>query len=599
MNLAVGLPLRNSQELDRLIVEISDPQSPSYRQYLSSSEFAERFGPAQSDYDKLSSFFEASGFTITATHPNRLILDITGPVSAIEKTFHVNMMAWQHPKRGQFISPDQDPSVDIDVAIADVTGLDNFVIPHPMNLKGTPLTSSYAPMSSTGSGPAGLFGGGDFRAAYAPGVTLTGAGQSVGLFELDGFFAADVAANFKQAGLPAVPVSIVTLDGFNSATPGGDNVEVILDIVMAGYMAPGASIIVYEGSVPNDVLNRMATDNTAKQLSSSWGFWPINTTTENIFKQYITQGQSLLQASGDSGGYTNGVMPPSDDPNLTVVGGTSLTTSGPGGTWVSESTWSGSGGGVSTTYPIPSYQTTVNMAAVGGSNTMRNIPDVALTADIQMFLICNNGQWISVGGTSAAAPLWAGFIALANQQAIASSKPTVGFLNPTLYSVGVGSGYGAAIHDIITGSNGFPARIGFDLSTGWGSPAGQSLINDLSPVATTPSFSLSTTAASATVQAGSSTTATVQIADHNGFSGAVHVERNRMLPSSGVTASFGTVNSSGAKQHVDAHGDHLCCNRQFEHHHSWRLRISHGQHEFDTGRNRRARLHLESFGPDG
>jgi subtilase family serine protease len=541
MNLTVGLPLRNQTDLELFLVEVSDPQSSNYRQYLSADEFAERFGPAQEDYDKLIAFFEASGFTVSATHPNRLILDISGPVAAIEKTFHVNMTVWHHPRRGQFIAPDQDPSVDTGVAIADVTGLDNFVLPHPMNLKSTPLIS--APMTVNGSGPSGLFAGGDFRAAYAPGVTLTGAGQSVGLFELDGFYTADVAANFKQAGLPAVPVSTVLLDGFSGA-PGGDNVEVILDIVMAGYMAPGANIIVYEGTSPNDVLNRMATDNAAKQLSSSWGFWPINTTTENIFKQYIAQGQSLLQASGDSGAYTAGVMPPSDDPNLTVVGGTGLTTTGPGGSWLSETTWSGSGGGVSTTYPIPSYQQAINMAALGGSNTMRNIPDVALTAAIQMFLICNNGQWISVGGTSAAAPLWAGFIALANQQAASKAKPSVGFLNPALYSTGDGANYETALHDITTGSNGFAARPGFDLSTGWGTPAGQPLINVLTQVTATPSFSLSTAAPTATVAAGSNTTATVQIADQSGFSGSVSLSATG-LPT-GVTASFSAVNANGA-----------------------------------------------------
>ena len=103
----------------------------------------------------------------------------------------------------------------------------------------------------------------------------------------------------------------------------------ILDIVMAGYMAPGASVIVYEGYYPNDVLNRMATDNLARQLSCSWGYG-INSTTEQIFKQMIAQGQSFFTASGDSGAYSGGIMPPADDPNVTSVGGTALTTSGSG-----------------------------------------------------------------------------------------------------------------------------------------------------------------------------------------------------------------------------------------------------------------------------
>jgi subtilase family serine protease len=321
----------------------------------------------------------------------------------------------------------------VDVAVLDITGLDNFVLPKPMDLRTASLAAA-APLV-TGSGPAGLFLGKDFRAAYAPSVTRTGAGQTIGLFELDGFYRNDVTANFQTAGLLPVPVQTVLLDGYNG-TPGSGNVEVILDIMMAAYMAPGASIIVYEGYNWNDVLNRMATDNTAKQLSSSWCFYPINATTEQIFKQMIAQGQSLMQASGDSGAYSGWIMPPANDPNVTVVGGTALTTAGAGGPWQSETAWGGSGGGVSPTYTIPTYQQKMNMAALGGSNAMRNIPDVAMVAAVQLYLICDNGTAISVGGTSAAAPLWAGFLALANEQAAVNGKPPVGFVNPAIYALG-------------------------------------------------------------------------------------------------------------------------------------------------------------------
>ncbi len=134
-------------------------------------------------------------------------------------------------------------------------------------------------------------------------------------------------------------------------------------------------------------------------------------------------------------------MTPSDDPSLTVVGGTSLTTSGSGGPWQSETATSvaAAGSAYLSDSELPGEIFT-NMAVNGGSPTMRNIPDVALTADIQIFLICNNGQGVSVGGTSAAAPLWAGFIALANQQAAAGGKPSVGFLNPS-YLLTVTDGY--------------------------------------------------------------------------------------------------------------------------------------------------------------
>ena len=301
LSLAVGLPLRNREELEHLLSQLADPSSPNFRQYLTPAQFAERFGPSEDDYQALAAFLRANGLAVTGTHPNRTILDVSGTVEEIESLLHVNMLYWSHPARGTFFAPDREPSVDAGVTILAITGLDNFVVPRPMDLKSHPLSGA-TPLT-TGSGPNGLFAGGDFRAAYAPAVTLNGAGQSIGLFELDGFYASDVQANFKQAGLTPVPVQTVLLDGFNGS-PAGGNVEVTLDIMMAAYMAPGASnIIVYEGTNWNDVLNRMATDNLASQLSSSWCFSPTNGTTEQIFEQMIAQGQSLFQASGDSGAY--------------------------------------------------------------------------------------------------------------------------------------------------------------------------------------------------------------------------------------------------------------------------------------------------------
>ena len=349
----------------------------------------------------------------------------------------------------------------------------------------------------------------------------------------------------SRPALTAVPTQTVLLDGV-SGTPGGSNIEVTLDIMMAAYMAPGLSkVIVYEGNNPNDILNRMATDNLAQQLSSSWSFSPINATTEQIFKQYIVQGQSFFQASGDSGAYKGPIMSPSDDPNVTVVGGTSLTTAGSGGPWQSESTWSGSGGGISTSYPIPSYQQGLSMVASGGSATMRNIPDVALTAAVQMFLIQSNGQAVAVGGTSAAAPLWAGFIALANQQGAAAGKPRVGFLNPLIYAIGKGLNHATDLHDITLGNNsGFAAISGYDLATGWGTPAGQHLIDDLTASLGLPAFTLAASQATLSIKQGSSGASTITVGPQNGFSGSVSLAASG-LPS-GVTTSFSPASTTGA-----------------------------------------------------
>jgi hypothetical protein len=186
------------------------------------------------------------------------------------------------------------------------------------------------------------------------------------------------------------------------------------------------------------------------------------------------------------------------------------------------------------------------MASKGGSTKMRNIPDVALTAAIEMYLICDNGSAISVGGTSAAAPLWAGFLALANQQAAANAKPPVGFINPLIYAIGGSGNYASDFHDITTGSNGFSAVGGYDLATGWGSPAGQHLIYDLTGTSAAPGFvlALPVTALGLRQPAAGATTSgatSLSIAPVSGFTGTVGLAVTG-LPA-GVTAVFSPASS--------------------------------------------------------
>jgi uncharacterized repeat protein (TIGR03803 family) len=502
LELVIGLPLRNREALTSLLGQLYDPASSNYHRYLTPAEFTERFGPAQQDYEAVMAFAKANGLRVIGTHPNRTLVDVSGSVGDIERTFHVKMQVYRHPDEARtFHAPDTEPSLDLAVPVLAVNGLDDFVLPYPMSLRKTSFKNAMkATPYATGAGPRGTFIGRDFRAAYAPGVSLDGAGQAVGLLEFDGYYTSDVLAYESLAGLPNVTLTNVLVNDF-SGQPGANNVEVALDIDMAISMAPGlAKVIVYEGKNGNDILNRMATDNQARQLSSSWGF---GTTTDairdQIFLQFILQGQSFFQASADDGARCVACPPhpPSDNPFVTVVGGTILTTSSPGGTWVSETTWPGSGGGVSTNYTIPSWQQGIDMTCNGGSTAMRNYPDVACVADA-IWLIANNGEEGIIGGTSASAPLWAGFAALVNQQAAASGQPSIGFINPAIYAIGKSSAYASAFRDITTGNNtntccgpsGFFACPGYDLCTGWGTPAGSNLIAALltppSPLRITP-----------------------------------------------------------------------------------------------------------------
>ena len=348
--------------------------------------------------------------------------------------------------------------------------------------------------------------GNDFWSAYVLDTALTGAGQIVGLFQLDGYSASDIAHYESVAGLPHVLLQNVLVDHASGLPSGsGGEVEVSLDIEMCISMAPGLSkIIVYEAPNPSpfvDIFNRMATDDEASQLSCSW-FVPngaAEPAADLIFQEMAAQGQTFLNASGDDDAYTGLIDFPGDTPYITQVGGTELTTSGPGGTWLSEKAWNrgngiGTGGGISTQYSIPSFQTNISMALNKGSTTMRNTPDVALTAE-NVYVRADNFDF-TVGGTSCAAPLWAGFMALVNQQAAVTGQSPAGLINTLADAIGAGPNYASEFHDITTGDNtwfGSPSKFfavsGYDLCTGWGTPTGQTLINALAnpePLIITP-----------------------------------------------------------------------------------------------------------------
>jgi hypothetical protein len=490
MRLSFDLPLRNREALTNLIELLYDESSPQQGRFLTPEEFAAAFGPTQEDYDAVVAYALSNGFTVTGTHSNRIMVDVEAPVATVEKAFGVRMNYYQHPNEDrQYFAPDADPALDLATPMLHVSGLDNYTMAHP-RLRTVESVKQTLAVAQSGSGTSGTFMGYDFRKAYLPNVSLTGDGQTVGLFQLDGYYASDIARYVTNAGLPGVTLRNVLVGGFNgNPTPYGGDLEVSLDIEMVMSMAPGLSrIIVYEASPTstlsgiNALLNRMATDNAAKQLSSSWGF-DINAATEQIYLQFAAQGQSFFQASGDYGAYSDAAMQPTDSPYVTSVGGTVLSTSS-AGAWVSETAWSGSGGGISAAHSIPSWQAGVATSANHASTTMRNMPDVAMVAD-NILVYSDNGSSDVVSGTSVAAPLWAGVAALINQRAATTGKAALGFLNPMLYKVGR-SGKTGLFHDIVTGNNYttdspslYPAVAGYDLCTGWGTPYGTNLFDAL------------------------------------------------------------------------------------------------------------------------
>ena len=507
LNLAIGLRLHDQPELARLVQDVSDPASPNYRHYLTPEQFTARFGPTEADYQAVLAFAKAHNLAVTGTHPDRMLLDVAGAVADVERAFQITLRTYQHPMEARtFYAPDTEPSVEANVPVLDISGLNTFRVGRPKHRKPIPLAqAANLRAKATGSWPGGQFIGSDFRAAYAPGITLDGTGQAIGLVEFDGFYTMDILAYERLANLPNVPLQTVLLDGFDGFPIQGTNAansEVALDIEMVIAMAPGLSnVVVYEAgplpplgnAQPNDILSAMAANTAIKQFSCSWDFGSVpRGTMDGYFQKMALQGQSFSNASGDSGAFTGAWPEPDDDPFITQVGGTALATCAPNGAWLSETTWNApdyyeaSSGGYSANYSIVStapWQQGINMSANQGSTTLRNIPDVAMVAD-DILIVADRGVLEVSGGTSAAVQLWAAYNALANQQAAASGQAPVGFVNPAIYALGKSASYAALFNDITAGNNStssgaapvFPAVAGYDLCTGWGTPAGGSLI---------------------------------------------------------------------------------------------------------------------------
>jgi hypothetical protein len=562
LNLSIVLPLRNQAALSSLLGRLYDPASPDFHKFLSVEQFTDQFGPSADDYAQVVAFATANGLTVTGSPVNRLIVPVSGSVAQINQAFNVQMNFYQHPTENRtFYSPDREPSLNLSVPVAHVAGLDNYSLPKAL---AKHLPNGVQPQTVTGSGPGGSYLGSDMRAAYYGGSTLTGLGQSVGLLEFDGYLLSDVNLTFSNAGQSySVPINNVLLDGTTGAPVYGSDGEQTLDIVQAIGMAPGLSQVrVYIGDSDVDILNSMASENIAKQLSCSWTWQPADPTTDDVFfLEMAAQGQSFFVASGDLGAYDAAISPyfyPADDSNITAVGGTHLTTTGAAGSWASEVAWNsvpyGSGGGISPdNTAIPTWQSGLADSANGGSSTLRNVPDVAMEGDFDNYN-CELGSCAETwGGTSFGAPRWAGFMALVNQQAVeANNAPNggIGFINPPLYLLAEGSHYSSDLHDIVSGNNEtdnqpvyFNAVTGYDLVTGWGSPAGQALIDSLAGPAV-PGFFLSPSQSSVALNPGGTASVNLTITDVGGFAGSVNFAVTSTLPS-GVTAAFSPNPSTG------------------------------------------------------
>ena len=337
--------------------------------------------------------------------------------------------------------------------------------------------------------------------AYHWPAEASGSGQTIGILELGGGYRqADLTAYFKTLGLAAPAITSVLVDGGKNKPTNANSAdgEVMLDIEVAASVAPGAKVAVYfapntdQGFIDAITTAVHDTKNNPSVLSISWGGpesgWTQQSMTalDAACQSAAALGITITAAAGDDGstdgGTGNNVDFPASSPHVLACGGTKLDANA--ATIVSEVVWNelasqegATGGGVSDVFALPVWQSSAKVPSPGGNAGGRGVPDVAGDADPTTgYTIRVDGETAVIGGTSAVAPLWAGLIAVANQQLGAK----VGFIQPAIYAAKAA----AAFNDITQGSNGaFSAGPGWDACTGLGSPIAAKLIPLLAPPA--------------------------------------------------------------------------------------------------------------------
>ncbi len=502
--MSLTLQVQHRDELDTLIAEQQRRGSGVYRQWLTPDEFAARYGAPDDAYTALADWLHAQGFAVR-TWPNRLRIDFTGTVSRTESAFRVRMRQYEHRGRRHLANA---TAPQLPAQFADLVRsarLNTFPLADPLLRLSGPqgVTNTMAPND--------IYTAYDMAAVLARGIN--GEGQTIAVVARSDFLLSDVTTFETQFGVPirdpmkVFPGGNPGVGSPNGACQGirnpqllqncllGEEGEVVLDTEWALAMAPGATVLVDISDMDVDVslAHVLAHHPEAKIVSVSFGLCELMdasvlSTFEPMYLQAVAQGQTILIATGDNGadecgnGAGASVNVLGSDPHVTTVGGTALNpgfdANGNATGYVQEIAWNdqdgASGGGVSRLVQKPAYQSGPGVPADG----FRDQPDVAFIASPPSpgCVIILEGFPAIIGGTSLAAPAWAGIVAVLNDAVRANG---LGELNDTLYALGreqFAHGGPAVFHDITIGNNtvgrvhGFSAGPGYDLVTGWGSP---------------------------------------------------------------------------------------------------------------------------------
>ena len=488
INVILSLPLGDSPGAAEFVQRVSNPKDPLYRKYLTPQEYAARYGANAGDYVALKKWATSNGLTVVHESLARTVLTVGGTAAQLQTLFKTQLNNYRAPDGKEFYSASVAPTIPDAIAskVTSVIGLTNSVQYAPLaKVYKTFGENADAPPIRTdvfgGTGPGGAYAPSDLRTAYRIPNFGAAVPQAVAVFEQGGFFKYDVETYLNQMKLPHPAVSFVGVNGFSGYVYDfGVELEAVLDIDMIIAINPKVqAVVAYEDGFDPfpvallDALDQVAIDNKVQILSISYGVDEVEQGNDQLaaentaLTQLASQGITVLVSSGDNGAYgrtgTNNypatleAPDPGSQPLVTCVGGTSLTT-GAKEVYVTEQAWNrlgsgngATGGGVSSYWPIPSWQPSNITTFNGGSATYRNVPDVAAVGDpVTGVAVYSrpNGGWLQIGGTSASAPIWAGYLSIMNAglEYIAGGQ-RLGFFNPTLYNV-------SWLYSVLDGSNG-------------------------------------------------------------------------------------------------------------------------------------------------
>ncbi len=539
LRVEIALKLRDPAVLDQFMTALSDPASQLYHHYLAKGQFDRRFGPTRATVAKVSAQLRDAGLKVAPLDGDDLVLGATTTVAGAEKAFGVKMDSYRLASGAFVVANATAPTLPAAIApfVLSVVGLDGLVQPSPAGLgtssggarpargggsQGTkPDLASRAKADLVAGQPAACTAAvntndltaDDIAQAYdfAPLYSIGdfGAGENVDLVETSSYSASDVAAYQACYGTHVNVVAVP--EGGGNSTPSS---EADIDIEDVVGLAPGLwNVLVYEGpdnfgGILADLVG-IADDDSAHVVSTSTNggcesvVGTSNALSEEVqFDKMYLQGQTFFTASGDNGSedcWRSVAAPtqtqlavgdPASQPLVTGVGGTYLTGVGnPPVVTPSETAWIGSGGGISSIWAKPYWQTGNGVISPSSSGApcgkgpgyyCMEVPDVSLDAgaDYAMYVGGWGGNW----GTSLAAPTWAAMTALIDDSSTSCRNAPVGWINPELYQLATSTP--ADFNDITAGNNNGGAKVhpgdydataGYDMATGLGSPEAANL----------------------------------------------------------------------------------------------------------------------------